>query len=392
MSYTSRLPGEAIDSALLLAQSIGRNVGIPVGNGDGTIVIEAVDNDLSKNSRGIPHSQAVFQAIIKNQTVAKVYTLRGSVSDYDALPASAEIGDVYHVTDRNTCYAYSAVGWVDIGNAFATVNGQSPDENRNILISASNIYTSGDISVEEALSLLASMPHSGRNLLDNPFFTVNQRGATAYTVGAYGADRWKLVSGSATVTANGIVLNGTLRQILEQKPSGEVTASVKMYSGTGSAAYDSATGYFDITSSGGTVRAAKLEAGSVSTLENDEAPDYARELSKCQRYYNRIVSSYANQIVCVLTITPGKTVGWGLIPLSQKMRTSPALNAAGSFKCFSGASWTSYQPGEITIRGAAPDTEYFFIQVSLPAELTGGVGAFLQFEDNQSYLEFIADL
>ena len=31
---------------------------------------------------------------------------------------------------------------------------------------------------------------SNPNLLDNPWFTVNQRGATAYTVGAYGVDRW----------------------------------------------------------------------------------------------------------------------------------------------------------------------------------------------------------
>lgn len=128
------------------------------------------------------------------------------------------------------------------------------------------------------------------------------------------------------------------------------------------------------------------------TMPRYSPKGYGPELTECQRYYNRIVCSYANQIVCALTITPGKTVGWGLIPLSQKMRTSPALNAVGSFKCFSGASWTSYQPSEISIRGAAPNTEYFFIQVSLPSELTGGVGAFLQFTDNQSYLEFIADL
>ena len=40
---------------------------------------------------------------------------------------------------------------------------------------------------------------SNRNLLMNPWFSVNQRGATTYTVGQYGVDRWKLISGSATV-------------------------------------------------------------------------------------------------------------------------------------------------------------------------------------------------
>ena len=167
---------------------------------------------------------------------------------------------------------------------------------------------------------------SGRNLLDNPFFTVNQRGATAYTVGAYGADRWKLVSGSAKVTANGITLNGTLRQILEQKPEGEVTASVKMYSGTGSAAYDSTNGYFDITSSGGTVRAAKLEAGSVSTLENDQAPNYAEELLKCQRYYLAVNALGGGTIMGVGPATNATMIRI-LIPTPVPMRVKkPAVD------------------------------------------------------------------
>lgn len=46
------------------------------------------------------------------------------------------------------------------------------------------------------------------------------------------------------------------------------------------------------------VRAIKLELGSVSTLANDEAPDYATELLKCQRYYQvyteHIMTGYAN--------------------------------------------------------------------------------------------------
>lgn len=179
---------------------------------------------------------------------------------------------------------------------------------------------------------------SGRNLLDNPFFTVNQRGTTAYTVGAYGADRWKLVEGSATVTDNGIVLNGKLRQILEQKPEGEVTASVRMYSGTGSAAYVSNYGYFDITSSGGTVRAAKLEAGSVATLENDAAPNYAQELAKCHRYYLAMNALGGGTIMGVGPATNASTIRI-LVPTPVPMRTKPAV------ECQEYTNFTAYGGG-----------------------------------------------
>ena len=235
---------------------------------------------------------------------------------------------------------------------------------------------------------------SGRNLLDNPFFTVNQRGTTAYAVGYYGVDRWKLVEGSATVTDNGIVLNGTLRQILEQKPSGEVTASVRMYSGTGSAAYDSAAGYFDITSSGGTVRAAKLEAGPVSTLENDEMPNYAAELAKCQRYYTRIRASYTNQILVMCTANASKNVAYGLVVLPAAMRVSPVIGVSGTFKYFEGTTWTTtYDVSSVSIRDGTKDSNGFVLNVNLASSVpTGGVGGFLQAAAAGAYLEFIADL
>lgn len=130
---------------------------------------------------------------------------------------------------------------------------------------------------------------SNENLLDNPWFTVNQRGATTYTVGAYGVDRWKLISGSATVTENGIQLNGTLRQIREFSVGAATHASVKMYSGAATATYDDTTKYFDIVSSGGIVRAAKLEVGTVSTITQDVAPNYTDELRRCQRYFEKVV-------------------------------------------------------------------------------------------------------
>lgn len=132
---------------------------------------------------------------------------------------------------------------------------------------------------------------SNPNLLDNPWFTVNQRNATTWASG-YGVDRWYLAQGTAVMTVNGITLNGTLRQKLENSIGEQTTASVKMVSGSAAATYNDSTKIFEIVSSGGTIRAAKLETGSVSTISCDAPPDYATELYKCRRYYRTYDKAY----------------------------------------------------------------------------------------------------
>lgn len=140
----------------------------------------------------------------------------------------------------------------------------------------------------------------GENLLHNWYFPnpVNQRGVsgTISTTG-YFIDRWILTSGSVTLTSNGLTLNGTMTQILEYAVGTDVTASVSMYSGTATASYNNSTKTFTITSSGGTIRAAKLEKGTVSTLPNDAPPDYGEQLSICQRYQFAI-KSYSRYAPC----------------------------------------------------------------------------------------------
>lgn len=178
---------------------------------------------------------------------------------------------------------------IDGSGSVASVNEYSPDENGNVTVTASGIQTEDGYSVQSHLDNVdwTASVASNPNLLDNWYFAnpVNQRGITTFTVGQYGIDRWKLISGSATVNSDGtITLNGTIRQILENAVDGAVTASVVTASGTATASYNSANKQFDITSSGGVIKAAKLEYGSVSTLANDHAPDYATELLKCQRY------------------------------------------------------------------------------------------------------------
>lgn len=127
------------------------------------------------------------------------------------------------------------------------------------------------------------------NLLDNSDFTnpVNQRGVSGtITTAGYFIDRWKLVSGSVTLSADGLQLAaGTvIAQILEYAAGTDVIASLGITSGTASAAYDNATKTYTITATTAcTLIWAKLEKGSIATPYVPKG--YGAELAECMRYF-----------------------------------------------------------------------------------------------------------
>lgn len=181
---------------------------------------------------------------------------------------------------------------------------------------------------------------SNRNLLDNPFFTVNQRDFTSVTGtnGVYTVDRWKINNGGGTggtveVTGEGYIKivtgsaytsyqqafgsnelagktvtltvndSGLLysvsavipaRTTSTQTPIDFVYATgkrVRLYVQPTSAA----AGYmvqFSISSGGVTavLRAVKLELGSYSTLANDVPPKLREARADCQERFLRVKS------------------------------------------------------------------------------------------------------
>lgn len=173
---------------------------------------------------------------------------------------------------------------------------------------------------------LANISHE--NLLDNPWFTVNQRGASSYNSG-YSIDRWRVVGNAATLTVNSdsIVFTtsaayNNLMQPIEKgvlKDGQTYTLSLLLGDGTifsksfvfkDSSSYKkiynttlggfygtyrTATSYIEFiiidsassSESSVTIKAAKLELGTVSTLAMDTVPNYQQELAKCQRYYEK---------------------------------------------------------------------------------------------------------
>lgn len=200
-----------------------------------------------------------------------------------------------------------------------------------------------NITVANIVSGAVSNP----NLLDNPWFTVNQRGQSSYTsvtsALTYNFDRWATwagASGSITVASASQGVNVTvtsdaednqLTQRMDIDLTGKIiTLSLDVngiiYTVTGevpartsswqSITIDTGTGVrcnFNVAPIGESIscattircgknnttyniRAIKLEVGSVSTLAMDTAPNYATELLKCQRYFQTTGKSGFNGV------------------------------------------------------------------------------------------------
>lgn len=162
---------------------------------------------------------------------------------------------------------------------------------------------------------------SNPNLLINPDFKINQRGATSYEKQGYSVDRWKIWNVTVTSNANGgiTVKNdkytdiGTFLQYLENATEGDSTLScyVTSVSGTVTMVADDnsqvvlkqglnvvhtskSTKAFTIFLNRGTnitLKWVKLEQGKVAT--EFIAPNYAEEILKCQRFYVVLEGSLA---------------------------------------------------------------------------------------------------
>lgn len=168
------------------------------------------------------------------------------------------------------------------------------------------------------------------NTLINTDFTdpVNQRGVSG-TISSpgYFIDRWKLVSGTVELTDDGLVLNGTIEQILENAIGASFTASAS----AGTASYDDSSRMFTLVGTGETITWAKLEKGDVATPWQPKG--YAAELLECQRFYVNFSAPPAAFWQCVTAMLPGGSSGNEVVGASTcfpvKMRTNPTVTLYG---------------------------------------------------------------
>ena len=286
---------------------------------------------------------------------------------------------------------------------------------------------------------------SNPNLLDNAWFTINQRGESSYSSSTNVQriiDRWSLYglnTGTTTVNIANSGINITvssdassnlhLYQDIEKNILGmTVTASViidgVLFSATGiipvqksnqwvvvfekeiftdckiiiyippeSVTYMTASFYLQMPRDGVTrnIKAAKLEVGNISTLLLDAPPDYSTELLKCQRYFynvNFYKSTYAE--IGEGFYESGVTTCYVNVPIHVPMRAKPTMTMSGDCRAF--VDGTNYAISGYTavVSGITPAYVKIAIKKSISAPQFK-VGMF-SFSGNVGVLQFSAEI
>ena len=319
---------------------------------------------------------------------------------------------------------------ISSGTIKLIVSAASSSNTYNQLLFASNgfSYIRNIGTVPSPWLRLDNAEISNDNLLMNPWFTVNQRGKTSYNSNGYTVDRWITISYTQTVsvTANGITIIGSpwFEQYFEKSVplvGKTVTASILLadgtiYSGSGVVQNNAITSFVTFTVSGISVglevnttgssfnvfrivnyegntsvtlniRACKLEYGSTSTLAYDVMPDYATELTKCKRFFQRIGGVGTSwQGYGGVNSTPNKRL-FMTIPCA-KMRTTPVVSTSGTIRCFSDIG-TAYETESIAMSFA--DDNSVTLLVTMAAALDGGKMYLLR-TDSTAYIDLSAEL
>ena len=271
--------------------------------------------------------------------------------------------------------------------------------------------TPGSVLSFDAQSSPIYVQHwSNPNLLDNWYFKdpINQQGKTEYLVEwSYGIDRWMSPGSSSMVVHDGyITANGAIDQKFEKLPPGVYTVSVLLLSGElrqGTATLrpdfgSSVEDFVGIPNIGGfmwyggsaalriqfadimDIVAAKLEPGHVQTLAhrdgdvwvlNDQPPNKALELAKCQRYRIRFTN---NPILTGMTSLDGNSL-FAAIHLPTAMRRVPTiLQCTLIYAVAGGSSITSFS--SVNIYGGAPNQSMFYLHFAvsgLPPATAAGI-------------------
>ena len=196
---------------------------------------------------------------------------------------------------------------------------------------------------------------SNPNLLINPDFKINQRGATSYEKQGYSVDRWKIWNVTVTPNTNGGITvkndkyddSGNILQYLEQATEGDSTLSCYVTSVSGTVVMvaddnsqvvlkqglnilhvSNSVKTFTIFLNQGTsitLKWVKLEQGKVAT--EFIASNLIEEYPKCQRYFQYIPKLYCVPLVYTRNLINVSEKFFQATSgnLPTEMRTTPTL-------------------------------------------------------------------
>ena len=262
------------------------------------------------------------------------------------------------------------------------------------------------------------------NLLDNPWFTVNQRGVTTLSSAAFPADRWgNGLNTTTSTTSDGVSItnNDSVRRSFNQNfvmpwiVGKTCTASVMLQDGTiysGTITFPS-SGTSDFVSFDGTsiratygasylsvglmvaagatvaLRAFKLELGSVSTLANDVPPDYGTELEKCKYYFERIKPAQGNYANFGLCYVESATSAIGFVQMHPKRQYDYSITTSGSFRL---VGTTTYTISAIAKYSGSVSNNCLALVITSTGMTGGQCLGFTARGDNSCYIDVSSDL
>lgn len=262
------------------------------------------------------------------------------------------------------------------------------------------------------------------NLLDNPFFTINQRSFTTQDFGSsgngYTVDRWKAYRSVVTVKTDGsldvtpntgdyglsqffdasrLVVGDTYT--VSANVGGDIHTWTFVYSTSAEYSTREADGsrFYRHTGSGicdiwfcGTanttynLRSMKLEKGSVSTLANDAPPDYWAEWAKCRRYFKRIYAYSA--VVGAIGVSTSATNAQFLIGYEPMAKLTVNATYSGNLTVQSADGSTH----AVTAVSASTTNGGGVVLSVTSSGLVAGDTARLRINTTESYFDLSADL
>ena len=284
---------------------------------------------------GAPTGEEVLYATVTDETGDPIPTAAQSPGFTIDWAFVFQFGNASEVT-----VTLDPVGLVSIGMVGQPNGVAGLDENGAVPIEQGG---TGETTVQAALAALGAGVRP--NELDNAYFVgggtgwgvfpVNQRGVSGtISTPGYFIDRWKLVSGTVQITAAGLVLNGTIAQILPSSIGSIYIATALTTEGLLTCQYDDVSRTFTVTGTGQTFVFAKLERGVGQTAAYHDAngewqqlpqpdSDYAIQLEKCQAYLLDITPDRKFNASYVGFVSGQDAIF--MVPIPTTMRTIPIV-------------------------------------------------------------------
>jgi hypothetical protein len=217
---------------------------------------------------------------------------------------------------------------------------------------AGQVLTSGGAGANPSYQA----PPSGRNVIINGNFSINQRGyvsGAAVGAGLYGHDRWKMAASADTytfsTTANVTTVTIPAGKVLQQVIEGlNLQSGTYVLSWTGTAQGKIGAGSYGATGitgsiTGGTNTTIEFGPGTISNVQLElgttatpfENRSYGTELALCQRYCIKVSNHCIGNTDTALT-----TASRAIFCYPVSMRDTPTLGGDAAFTMLTGSSGT----------------------------------------------------